>query len=176
MIKCLRATCLLSAVLCFSAGASAADKVLSIKAKESTAELEPRDAAQHQVRLPALDIAVVASIRCPDGSKALSLTVSVSDTQQTYGSELVGNAVSLEATFSVSAKQLAPISIPEFCIVGEPTDARGLQLPGIATAQASLRCKDENDTVSMHFGSATVPVRLYCLADGDPAASSSLAK
>ena len=176
MIKCLRLSCLLSAVLCFSAGAPAADKVLSIKAKESTAELEPRDAARHQTLLPALDVAVVASFQCPDGSKASSLTVSVSDTHRTYGPELVGDAVSLEATFSVPSTQLAPISIPEFCIVGEPTDAGGLRLPGVATAQASLRCSGENDTVSAHFGSVSVPVRLYCRADGDPAASSPLDK
>lgn len=167
---------LLAAMLLSTSWPAAADRVLTVQAREAIAQLQPRDAELSQVRLPALELAILASFECPGDSKASSLTVSVSDSYQHFGTELLTDAASLEASFSVPAGQLPPIAIPEFCISGERTGDRGLQLPGIATAQASLRCSSANDTISMHFQSVSVPVRLYCLEDGDPEESSSLDK
>jgi hypothetical protein len=145
---------------------------LTVQVTESTARLEPGDANQREIRLPALDVVIVASIECPANSEAFSLTVSVSDTHQHYGPEVLADASSLEAAFSVPARQLAPVVISEFCIKGAPADDQGLKLDGVATAQLSMRCRDENDLASVHFASAAIPVRLYCSPDGEPEASS----
>lgn len=171
MTRHLHLPCLLTALLCSTAAASAADNILTLKARESTAQLEPRDAKQHHVTLPALDVAILASLACPAGTKAQSLTVSVSDTHQYFGAELLADAVSLEVAFNVPSNQLAPIAIPDFCVTGGLPDNQELGLPGIATAQVSLRCLSKDDSTSVHFSSAPVPVRLYCRADGDPESS-----
>lgn len=171
MIKLLRLSCLLAPMMCCPSLALSADNLLSVEAKESTARLEPRDAKQRLVALPALEVAVLTTLECPAGAKAESLTVSVSDTHQYFDAELLTDVVSLEAALKVPANQLAPIVIPEFCISGDSTNNKGLGLPGIATAQVSLRCRGEGDSMSVHFSSAPVPVRLYCQPDGDSESS-----
>lgn len=172
MIKLLRLPCLLVAVLYPMAVFSTDGDTLTIQVKESTAELEPGDAKQREVRLPALDVAIIASLECPASSKAASLIVSVSDTHQYYGPGVLADAVSLEAAFSVPASQLAPVVISEFCVKGTPADNQGLRLHGIATAQISMRCRDDNDSTSLHVTSVPIPVRLYCRPDAAPEASS----
>lgn len=144
---------------------------ITAQVKESVARLEPGDAMRREVRLPTLDVTIVASIECPANATASSLVVSVSDTHQYYGPKALAAAESLEAVFKVPAHQLAPVVIPEFCIKGTPEDNRSVELHGVATAQLSMRCSDEDDSSSMHFTSVQVPVRLYCLPDGEPEAS-----
>lgn len=172
MIKLSPLPCLFPLLLCCVAGDSAADKLLTVNAMESTAHLQPRDAKQRQILLPALEIAIVVSLECPADAKAMSLTVSVSDTRQYFGPQLLADAESIEAAFSVPAKQLTPVSVPGFCVSGEPIDDQGIVLPGIATVQVSLRCGGEDDPTSVYFTSAPLPVRLYCRADGVPDTSS----
>jgi hypothetical protein len=145
---------------------------LTVQAKESTARLEPGDASQREIRLPAIDVAIVASIECPADAKVSSLIVSVSDTHQHYGPEVLADAVSLEAAFSVPARQLAPVVISDFCVKGQPAEDQSLKLDGVATAQVSMHCHGEDDLASVHFTSVAIPVRLYCSPDGEPEAPS----
>ncbi len=166
----MRLCCTLAAALCCAA-ALAADNILSVEARESAARLEPRSPDQANVKLPALEIVIVADFQCPPGSIATSLTVSVSDTHEAFGSEQLAGVVSVNATLSVPARQLAPVSIPAFCVGDTPTVDPELKVPGIATAQVSLRCGGADDA-SMYFSSAPVPVRLYCAADAEPESSS----
>jgi len=175
MLKPFRLLCLLSALLC---AAAAADSVLNVKAKEAKALIQPRDAQQQHVSLPALDVAVLATMACPLGANAESLTVSVSDTHRYFSADLLSDPLSdnapLEAALSVPADQLAPVAIPDFCVSGEQSDDEELELPGIATAHISLRCLGDDDSRSVHFSSVSVPVRLYCRAEGDPDSSALL--
>lgn len=172
MIDRFRLPCLLAAILSPAMALSADGAAMTVLAKESIARVEPGDAKQREVRLPALDVAVVASIECPGNATATSLIVSVSDTHHYFGPKVLADAVTLEAAFEVPARQLAPVVIPEFCVRGAPDDDQSLKLNGVATAQLSMRCSDENDASSIHFTSVQIPVRLYCLPDGEPAAPS----
>lgn len=135
--------------------------------------LEPGDARQREVRLPTLDVAITASLNCPASAEVDSLTVGISDTHQYYDREMLAGAVSLEAAFSVPARQLAPVVIAEFCVKDAPADDQGLRLQGVATAQISMRCRDDNDLTTLHFISVPIPVRLYCRPDAAPEAASS---
>jgi len=160
-------------VLLYPIAVFAADgDALTVQVEESTANLEPGDAMQREVRLPTLDVALTASLECPASAKAASLTVSVSDTHQYFGPEVLADAVSLEAAFSVPAHQLAPVVISNFCVTGGPADDQGLKLHGVATAQVSMRCRDENDSASLHVTSIPIPVRLYCRPDAASEVSS----
>lgn len=110
---------------------------------------------------------MLASFACPDGATADSLTVSVSDTHRRYGLDKESEETSLEAALEVPADQLAPVAAPDFCVDDEPIDNTGLLLPGVATAQVSLRCRSETDFLSVHFASVALPVRVFCLAGLD---------
>lgn len=168
----LRLSCLLVALLYPVMVLPADGDALTVQVEESTANLEPGDAMRREVRLPALDVAITASFECPASAKVTSLTVSVSDTHQYFGPEVLADAISLEAAFSIPARQLAPVVISNFCVTGGRADAQGLRLHGVATAQVSMRCRDENDSASLHVTSLPIPVRLYCRPDAAPEASS----
>jgi hypothetical protein len=170
-----RRFCLYIALLLFAAGASAADDALTAHAEESSAYLERRDAEPSQVQLPTLEVAILAATRCPDDTEATSLTISISDTHQHYRAEQLDDTGSLATEISVPASQLAPVSIPGFCVEGQSIDeknAQGLALPGVATAQVSLRCHSDSNSTSAYFASVPVPVRLHCREDDEPEASS----
>jgi hypothetical protein len=164
-MKILRHLGLLGAVLFSPTGISASDGVLTVRASEAIVEIQPGDALRNQLALPALDVTLLATFNCQNGNKAASLTVSISDTYQYYGPDLLGDAASFEATFNVPANQLAPVSVPGFCVLGQPAGNRSMLLPGIATAQASLRCGGDDGTASVHFHSVSVPVTLYCVEE-----------
>ncbi|MGI9265455.1 MAG: hypothetical protein ACR2QU_11045 [Gammaproteobacteria bacterium] len=146
-----------------------------MRAKESSAQLERRDAKLSQVRLPTLEVGILATTDCPVGAEAASLTISIADTLRHYRAEQLDDSGSLDTEVSVPTSQLAPVSIPGFCVEGEPIHskyAQGLQLPGVATAQVSLRCRSDSNTTSLYFTSVPIPVRLYCREDDQPEPSS----
>ncbi|MGI9234112.1 MAG: hypothetical protein ACR2RD_10820 [Woeseiaceae bacterium] len=148
---------------------------MTVRAKESSAQLERRDAKLPQVLLPTLEVALSATADCPAGAEAASLTISVSDTHQHHRAAQFDATGTLVTEVSVPASQLAPVSIPGFCVRGEAMDtkyARGLKLPGVATAQVSLRCRSAGNSTSVYFTSVPIAVRLYCRADDEPEPSS----
>lgn len=158
-------------MLSFTPEIVAADAVLTVHAKEATAQIEIRNAGRPHTWLPTLELSLRASFACPADTTADSLTVSVSDTHKRYGPEEIANTSVLEASLRVPADQFAPISAPDFCIDGAPIDEHGLLLPGVATAQLSLRCRSETESSSVHFASVALPLRLYCLVGGDQTSS-----
>jgi len=158
---------LLAAVLLCAPEIVAADTALTLHAKEATAQIVSRNGDRPHTRLPTLELSLRASFSCPADTTADSLTVTVSDTHRRYSAEEIANSTSLEASLRVPADQFAPISAPDFCINGTPIDEHGLLLPGVATAQVSLRCHSETESSSVHFASIALPLRLYCLAVGD---------
>jgi len=164
-MKILRHLSLLGAMLFSPTGISASGGILTVLATEAIVEIRPGAALRHQLALPGLDVTLLATFNCQNGNKAASLTVSISDTYQYYGPDLLGDAASFEASFNVPANQLAPVSVPGFCIEGRPAGNRRMLLPGIATAQASLRCGGDDGTASVHFDSVAVPVTLYCVEE-----------
>jgi hypothetical protein len=59
-----------------------------------------------------------------------------------------------------------------FCVVDDPDSADELQVAGLATASASLRCSDDGGD-SVRYASSPLTVRLVCDRgeDQEPAAS-----
>ena len=96
--------------------------------------------------------------------------VSISDTHRRFGPDEIGDKAELDIRVSVPANQVAPVTVADFCITGGPDDEKGLLLPGIATAQASLRCRSEKESF-VYFESAVLPVRLQCDPDKNQEAS-----
>lgn len=96
--------------------------------------------------------------------------VSISDTHKRFGPDDIGDKAALDVRVSVPANQIAPVTVADFCIAGEPGVEKGLLVPGIATAQVSLRCRSENESF-VYFKSAVLPVRIECDSDENQEAS-----
>ena len=155
------------AIVCLHATTqvAAADDVLTLHANETRVQIERRDSGRTQVNLPSLDLSLRTSFACPATASAESITISIADTHERFSAENIADVAVLEATISVPARQIAPVSLAGFCTNGkEPTESE-LLLPGIATAHVSLRCRSEEFGASMHYASVAVPLTVICLSN-----------
>jgi len=117
---------------------------------------------------------LLASFECPSDADAESVTVSIADTHKRFGPNDISDKAALDVRVSVPAKQIAPVMVADFCIDDgiddRPGDEKNLLVPGVATAQVSLRCRSETESF-LYFASAVLPLRLYCVPDADQDAS-----
>lgn len=160
-MKRLRVPIVLAVCLCTTTKIAAADGPLTLRANETLAQLVSRQKGPQQVRLPSLEFSLLATVACPSDTDVEAITVSIADTHKRFGHAEVADEEALEVRISVPASQIAPVAIGDFCTDGGPGDEKGLLVPGIATAQASLRCRSDTG-LSVYFASAALPVRLDC--------------
>ncbi len=165
-----RVPILLAACLCVTTGLLAADEALTLQANETSVQLAPREQGPQQVSLSSLEFSLHATTACPPGTDVESVTVSIADTHKRFGPDDISDNSALDVRLSVPADQVAPVTVSDFCVSGEPGDKNGLLVPGVATAQASLRCQGDNKS-SLYFKSAVLPIRLHCAIDKDQEAS-----
>lgn len=130
-----------------------------VAAKETEAVVAPRAANLRLLNLPALDFGLRATINCT--GRAESLTLSVADTHTTLGEDTIADRRSAEAVLTVPARQLTLAASSRFCLKDDSASAGELLVPGLATAHASLRCRNK-DGATVHFASAPLQVRLRC--------------
>ena len=154
---------LLTACLSLGAAIASADNTLTLHANEISTQIEPQDQRDTQTRLPSLDVSLLASFNCPQDAQAHSITVSVADSHKRYGPDEIADAEILEISVTVPAAQIAPVSLSNFCVDEAPINEVSLLLHSVATAQVSLRCRNQSDT-SVHFASTALPLRLFCKA------------
>lgn len=155
---------LLAACLSLSVMTAAADSTLTLHPNEVSAQIEPHDRLDTQVRLPSLEVSLLARFNCPLDAAAHSITISVSDSHRRYGPEEIADSDMLELSIDVPATQIGPVSLSNFCVDGTPMKEAFVLLHGVATAQVSLHCRNQSDA-SLHFASAALPLRLFCKAD-----------
>lgn len=136
-----------------------ADGVLSMRALEISASVQPRPARQRLISLPNLDFAVELSWQCSEQQQ--SITLSVADTLQILNEDVLSGTQPVTATISVPARQLKLAAHPSFCVADDPQSDHELRVPGLATAHASLRCTGDSGQ-SVVFASAALPVTLAC--------------
>ena len=132
-----------------------ADTELIVSADEALARVKPN--SSQLTRLPSLEFSVHAEFECEDGGVAESLTISVADAHERHVPE--PEAKSLRTIVTVPRNQIAAVTTGEFCA---SEDGGGeLLLSGVATAQFSLRCRDES-SASISYASLGLPLRLVC--------------
>lgn len=163
-MKRLRVPILLAACLCVTTEFAAADAVLTLHANEASVQLAPRERGPQQISLPSLEFSLVASLACPSGTDVQSVTASIADTHKRFEPDEIADKTAFDVRISVPASQVAPVSVDDFCITGGSDNEKGLLVPGVATAQISLRCRSE-DKSSVYFTSAVLPLRLHCVTN-----------
>lgn len=161
---------LLATCLSLSAITASADSTLTLHANEASTQIEPRDQPNTQAKLPSLEVSLLASFNCPSDAVAHSITISVADSHRRYSAEEVAGTDRLEISIDVPATQIAPVSLANFCVAGAPIKEASVLLHGFATAQVSLNCRKQS-VASVHFASATLPLRLFCGADENQVSS-----
>lgn len=163
-MKLTRVPILLAVCFCVSTELAAAGDALTLQANETSAQLALREQGPQQVSLPSLEFSLLATIACPAGAAVESVTASIADTQMRFGPDDISDQSALDVRISVPANQVAPVTVTDFCVAGVPGDKNTLLVPGVATAQVSLRCRSEKES-SVYFESVVLPIRLLCLAD-----------
>jgi len=158
--------------VCLSLGATvaSADGTLTLHAIEASTQIEPHDQPDTQIRLPSLEVSLLARFSCPLGAEAHSITVSVADSHRRYGQDEIADAEALEISVNVPATQIAPVALSDFCFSGETMKEAFVLLDGVATAQVSLQCRNQSDA-SILFASAALPLRLFCKTDENQVSS-----
>jgi len=135
-----------------------ADTELTLHAEETRTEVLQ---LQHgRIRLPSLQFSVHARFNCKGEAVAESITISVADALERYVPQQGDEA--LEALITIPGNQIAAVATGDFCVDGG--DGGELLLTGAATAQVSLRCRDERGS-SIRYASLRLPVRLVCKQD-----------
>ena len=133
---------------------------LDVVSEPAVASIAPVENGRRLIRLPELEFPMRIAPYCGGGGELQSVSISVADTRQNFTSADYADRGNLETIVKVSPKQLAPVAVESFCIVGEPPSAP-LLLERTLTAQVSLQCAREGDT-SIVFEAQALDVRLLC--------------
>ncbi len=145
--------------LVFASVNALADAELIVRADETLAHVKPN--ASEQTWLPTLEFSVHAQFACRDGAVAESITISVADAHERHVPDADQKA--LHTTVTVPRNQIASVTTGDFC--ADADNAGELLLAGVAMAQVSLRCRNE-DSSAVSYASLGLPLRLVC--DQDP--------
>ena len=140
------------------------DDELTVSASTVEARTDPIDPERRRLYLPALTFSLQARFACAAPEAVATINVSVADTHKRY--EPGDGEQSIDATIDVPRHQFAPVATGTFCLQGKAGEQRHLELPGVATAQVSLRCQSDN-LAAVRYASVPLPVRLECIPARD---------
>lgn len=133
---------------------------LRVHAEPAVAELTMQQGGRNLVRLPQLEFQLSVSPHCAAGGQPQSLSITIADTQQTLRGEDLQSTTPIDVSMRVSASQLAPFALREFC-VDPASEGESLLLASTLTAQLSLRCARAEDQ-SIVFSAHPLDIRVDC--------------
>ncbi|MEX0976763.1 MAG: hypothetical protein WDZ50_06665 [Woeseia sp.] len=150
--------------------------------------VSPRPAGRHFVNLPELEFSFDIDAQCSTGWVAESLFLNVADTRLTFNAEQLAGNRHGPAVMRVSARQLAPIAVHDFCATenadtnadsvpalgSDPTaephrrNLKELTVSAALSAHASLRCASDSQQ-RVAYVSQPLDLTLACAAAEYPA-------
>ena len=134
---------------------------LRIQAEPAVAVLTIQERGRTLVQLPPLEFRLSISAHCAEGGRPESLSITIADTQKTLRGEELQSETSLDLSMRVSASQLAPFALREFCV--DPTaEGESLMLTAALAAQVSLRCARAEEQ-SIVFAAKPLDIRVDCI-------------
>ncbi len=141
---------------------------LRISAEPAVAVLAVQQSGRNLVQLPELEFALSLSPHCAESGERESLSITIADTRTTLRGEELQAATTVDVTLRVSASQLAPFALQEFC-VDPVSEGESILLASALTAQASLRCA-RAEKQSIVFAAEPLDIRVDCIASAAEAA------
>lgn len=142
---------------------------LRISAEPAVAVLTVQQGGRNLVNLPELEFALSLSPHCAESGQRESLSITIADTRTTLNGEALQAATTIDVSIRVSASQLAPFALREFC-VDPVSEGESILLTSALTAQASLRCA-RAEKRSIVFAAEPLDIRVDCVASAAEAAT-----
>lgn len=156
-----------------AAGAATAETALKVAADTPSVEISPRRAGRNFLRLPTIEFNFSVHAECGDDGSAESVSLSVADTREALGAKQLGEDKLGSLTLRIPAKQIAPLVVEDFCIIGnvnDPGRAETHKVSGALSVQASLLCRtDAGD--KMTYATEPLDVTLVCKPVEEPEVS-----
>ena len=131
-----------------------------VHAEPAVAVLTMQQGGRTLVSLPELEFQLSISPHCAASGRPESLSITIADTQKTLRGEDLQSAAPIDLSMRVSASQLAPFALQEFC-VDLASEGESLVLTAALAAQVSLRCM-RAETQSIVFAAQPLDIRLEC--------------
>ena len=145
---------------------------IEITADVPTVQVSPRRAGRISMRLPSLTFALNVTVLCDKNWQPDSMSVSVADSMTSFNAEQLQASRELGLELRIPSNQISPLRVEQFCIAGGSDDPdkinrNKITIPGVVSAQASLRCATES-TKSIIYVTEPLDVVLECVVP-DPA-------
>ena len=144
---------------------------LSVDAEPAVAVIALHEGGRKLVQLPELEFVLSVSPRCAANGRPESLSITIADTRATLRGEALQDASAVDVPVRISANQLAPLALQEFC-TDPAAEGDSITLSSALTAQASLRCA-RGEQQSIVFAAEPLDIRVYCIrseSTAEPAA------
>lgn len=156
---------LFSALILALAGPARGDEARRpiARAGPALAEISAQPAGSRLVRLPSLEFPFSIEPRCEAGTRLVSVSISIADTQKSFVAADFAEGPLLETTMLLPQRQLGPLATGQFCAADGlgPDDAKVLRIEDAFTASVSLRCANDARQ-TMNFETLPLEVRLSC--------------
>ncbi len=139
---------------------------INITADVPTVTVSPRQAGRTTMRLPGLTYEISVTVNCETNWQPDSVSISVADSRASISAEELQASKELSLQLRIPSNQIAPLRVEHFCVDGGADDpdavsTNSIKIPGVVSAQASLRCSTES-TNSMMYVSKPLDVLLEC--------------
>ena len=128
----------------------------------------PRPPGRVTIRLPSLTFAVTVAVDCEANWQPDSVSISVADSGASLDAEQLQAGGELQLELRIPANQIAPLRMEKFCIADDldgpdAVNQNSISVPGVLSAQASLRCATESKQSTMYV-TKPLDVVLECAA------------
>lgn len=134
---------------------------LGVDAEPAVAVITLQEGGRKLVQLPDLEFLLSVSPRCAANGRPESVSIAIADTRQTLRGEGLQVAATIDVPVRVSAGQLAPFALQEFC--SDPAaEGDSISLASALTVQASLRCA-RGEQQSIVFTAEPLDIRVDCI-------------
>lgn len=159
-------------LLLIASGSQAAgmDGHMQVEVDAAEVTIGPRPPGPRIVQLPDVTFKLRIAAHCIDGLRPDSMSINIADSRRYVElvvtpaespQQLADDAVT-EQTIDVPAKQLAPLTIENFCFTDAVSQGEVLvRVPDALSAQLSLSCVGENRQ-SIIYQSVALSVALTC--------------
>ncbi len=131
---------------------------LALSVRTAPVVIEPLPASRRERRLPDLEIEASIEARCDDG-EIVSLLLSTADTRRQLEPPVDGTTVT--TTLRVSARQLPPLVVRDFCETDGKVEAPMRVKRDFVAVHASLRCA-VGDAETMTTATSMLDLTLEC--------------
>lgn len=134
---------------------------LGLDSEPAVAVIPLQERGRKLVQLPELEFLLSVSPRCAANGRPESVSITIADTRNTLRGEDLQVAAPIDVPVRVSARQLAPFALQEFCI-DPAAEGDSISLASALTAQASLRCA-RGEQQSIVFAAEPLDIRVDCI-------------